>query len=424
MSVTRAVVVAATVGSLFAASPLTTASATPSHPVGPLTVAVYGDSPYGVSAYAPANQAADTTEYEKSPAFIGTINADPSVSEVIHVGDVHSGKQFCTEEYDNQIASLWQDFNDPLVYTPGDNEWTDCHKVSSVTSPGEGGGFYSGSTLYYIAATGLTTDPTQCVDYRCGNPVDNLALIRQTFFSQPGHTLGSGSLGVVSQAAAYDPSFPTDAQYVENVMWAQTDVVFVTINVPGGSNNDADVWYKAPAATQAQIDERLNRTGADIRWLDAAFAVAQANHAKGVVITDQADMWDLDGKTPSHLTNYDPIISEIAAKTLEFRRPVLMFNGDSHLYRSDNPMSQYAPCTGEIDPATGQSVCLHDPKGSAWYEHQSLNLNVPNFHRVVVHGSTTPLEWLKLTIDPDANYQTTGTTFGPFSWQRKPQPQL
>jgi hypothetical protein len=138
MSVTRAVVVAATVGSLFAASPLTTASATPSHPVGPLTVAVYGDSPYGVSAYAPANQAADTTEYEKSPAFIGTMNADPSVSEVIHVGDVHSGKQFCTEEYDNQIASLWQDFNDPLVYTPGDNEWTDCHKVSSVTSPGEG----------------------------------------------------------------------------------------------------------------------------------------------------------------------------------------------------------------------------------------------------------------------------------------------
>jgi len=25
---------------------------------------------------------------------------------------------------------------------------------------------------------------------------------------------------------------------------------------------------------------------------------------------------------------------------------------------------------------------------------------VPNFHRIVVHGSTFPLEWLKLTIDP------------------------
>jgi hypothetical protein len=114
-------------------------------------------------------------------------------------------------------------------------------------------------------------------------------------------------------------------------------------------------------------------------------------------------MWDLDGKTPSHLTNYNSIISEIAVKTTEFGRPVLLFNGDSHLYRSDNPMSRAAPCTGENDPATGQSVCAHDPSNSAWYEHQSLNLNVPNFHRVVVHGSTTPLEWLKLTVDPNAH---------------------
>jgi hypothetical protein len=53
----------------------------------------------------------------------------------------------------------------------------------------------------------------------------------------------------VSQATAHDPNYPTDAQYVENVMWAQKDIVFVTINVPGGSNNDADPWYKVPTAT-------------------------------------------------------------------------------------------------------------------------------------------------------------------------------
>ena len=114
----------------------------------------------------------------------------------------------------------------------------------------------------------------------------------------------------------------------------------------------------------------------------------------------------------------------IASLTLQFRRPVLMFNGDSHLYRSDNPMSQNAPCTGETDPATGANVCDHDPNGSAWYSHQDLDLSVPNFHRVVVHGSTFPLEWLKLTVDPNANYPTTATTFGPFSWQRMAQPQL
>jgi hypothetical protein len=50
--------------------------------------------------------------------------------------------------------------------------------------------------------------------------------------------------------------------------------------------------------------------------------------------------------------------------------------------------------------------------------------DVPKIHRVVVHGSTQPLEWLKLTIDPDAHYKTTATTFGRLAWQRMPQPQL
>ena len=246
----------AVAGLAAAAVPAGSALASPAGSGGPLTVAVYGDSPYGLAAYPPGGQSGDTAELQKSPAFIGTINADPSVSEVIHVGDIHSGKDFCTEAYDNQIASLWQQFGKPVVYTPGDNEWSDCHKATSVAKPGEGGGFYSSGVLNYIGTSGLTTDPSMCVDYHCGNPIDNLAKIRQLFFSQPGHTLGSGTLNVVSQATAYDRHHPTDAQYVENVMWSQRDIMFVTINAPGGSNNDADVWYGAPAATQAQADER------------------------------------------------------------------------------------------------------------------------------------------------------------------------
>jgi hypothetical protein len=411
----------AAVGILLGVAPVTTASAASG---GPLTLAVYGDSPYGRSEYVPGGQSADNVEYQKSPAFIDTINAEASVSEVIHVGDIHSGKDFCTEAYDTQIATLWQSFQKPVVYTPGDNEWADCHKATSVSVPNEGGGFFSSGVLKFIGVSGLTTDSAQCVDYKCGDPIENLAKVRELFFAHPGYTLGSGTLSVVSQATAYDANFPTDRDYVENVMWAQNDIVFVTINVPGGSNNDADVWYKGASATQAQTDERSNRTGADIRWLDAAFAVASGVHAKGVVIVAQADMWDLDGKPASHLTNYESIIGEVAAMTTGFGRPVLMFNGDSHLYRSDNPMSRTALCVGEIDPATGASVCAHDPSNSAWYEHQGLNLNVPNFHRVVVHGSTTPLEWLELTIDPNVKYKTTDTTFGPFKWQRMPQPQL
>jgi hypothetical protein len=430
--------------------PAVAASAAAKPSAGPLTLAVYGDSPYGNTPWAPGNIAANRWQQDETAAFIDTINQDSSVSEVIHVGDVHSGKQACTSGYDDEIAALWQGFQKPLAYTPGDNEWTDCHKATSLTKPGEFGGFFTSSPSFtginYIADSALTTDPTTvpCYDYQCGNPVENLALVRNLFFAHPGQTLGSGTLSVTSQANAYDPAHPTDAQYVENVMWAQRDVVFVNINVPGGSNNDADPWYGIPATDSptwsseltAQVDqlrtaqntERANRTDADIRWLDAAFALANSSHAKGVVISTQADMWDLDGKTPLHLANYEPIIAEIAANTTAFGRPVLLFNGDSHLYRSDNPMQQTAPCVGENDPATGQSVCTHDPNNSAWYNHAGMQLNVANFHRVVVHGDNydpvLALEWLKLTVDPNANNKTTSTSFGPFSWEREPQPQL
>ena len=44
--------------------------------------------------------------------------------------------------------------------------------------------------------------------------------------------------------------------------------------------------------------------------------------------------------------------------------------------------------------------------------------DVPNFHRVVVHGSTLPLEWLKLTVDPSAHAANGPDAFGPFSWTR------
>jgi hypothetical protein len=49
---------------------------------------------------------------------------------------------------------------------------------------------------------------------------------------------------------------------------------------------------------------------------------------------------------------------------------------------------------------------------------------VPNFHRIVVHGSTFPLEWLKLAIDPRSAWENiaTPTSWGPFSWQRETQP--
>lgn len=346
-----------------------------------MTLAMYGDAPYGVTP-------TDTSEFLATPAFIASINADPDVDLVLHLGDIHSGKQYCTEAYDHAVFDLWKAFQDPLIYTPGDNEWSDCHKAA------EGGGTYNAATgqiSYVLDANG---NP---VDYANGDPVANLDLVRSIFFAKPGRSLGQHHMHVRSQAQHYDHHHPTDSDYVENVMWEDSDILFVTVNLPGGSNNDNDVWYGAPTQSAAQVDEIAERTGAGLRWLDAAFAQAKQHHAKAVLIGLQADMWDAE-KGAAHQAAYEPFVASIASHTLAFGKPVLLANGDSHVYLSDNPLSASDPLN---------------------YMHPGYN--VPNFHRIVVHGSTVPLEWLRVTIDPHANAPQSANAFGPFSWARVTQ---
>lgn len=371
------------------------------HSQGVKTIAVFGDSPYGTTP-------TDNSEFLATPAFIDSINADRDVSLVLHVGDIHSGKQYCTEDYDRSIYDMWMAFQHPLVYTPGDNEWTDCHKSK------EGGGSYNPSTGQIDYKLDASGNP---IDYAGGNPVANLDLVRSIFFANPGYAIADHKR-LFSQSQVNDRHHPGDAKYVENVMWQQSKVLFVTVNIPGGSNNDDDNWYGAPTKTDAQTTEIAERTGADLRWLDAAFARAKADGAQALVIQTQADMWDLDGNEPSHIANYQAFIQKIASETKEFGKPVLLLNGDSHVYRSDNPLVQGAPCVTESAvPGSPDVACADDA-----YMHQSPNqtvaVNVPNFHRVVVHGSTFPLEWLKLTINPRANAANGSNAFGPFSWQR------
>jgi hypothetical protein len=371
--VVGAAVTAALLTAAFSAGPA--AAGPPPKPHAPLTIAVYGDSPYGTSP-------TDTAEFNRTPQLVQSINSDPDVSLVMHVGDIHSGSQYCTEAYDRSIYDLWTMFADPLVYTPGDNEWSDCHKVK------EGGGTYNpttGGINYVLDANGNQ------VDYAGGDPIANLALVRSIFFPQPGVTLGVHKRDVLSQGVL------EHNQFVENVLWARSRIVFVTINLPGGSNNDNAIWYGAPAQSDAQQTEVSERTAADLRWLDAAFAVARANHAAGVVIGTQADMWDPENGA-ANLTQYEPLIQRIASLTTSFGKPVLLFNGDSHVYRSDNPLSASDPLNA-----------LHP------------GYDVQNFHRVVVHGSTFPLEWLRLSIDPNAS-GSSPNAFGPFSWQEQQLP--
>jgi hypothetical protein len=76
---------------------------------------------------------------DNAELLLDSVNADREVSLVIHVGDIHSGSMACTSAgilppvstsdpgWNQGIFRKFQQFKVPVVYTPGDNEWTDCH---------------------------------------------------------------------------------------------------------------------------------------------------------------------------------------------------------------------------------------------------------------------------------------------------------
>ena len=87
-------------------------------------LAVIGDTPYGDEQVA------------QFPSLVDDINGDPKVDVVAHLGDIKTGGSLCTDDYFAQIATQFDAFKDPLVFTPGDNEWTDCHfKIAGRHEP-------------------------------------------------------------------------------------------------------------------------------------------------------------------------------------------------------------------------------------------------------------------------------------------------
>jgi hypothetical protein len=293
------------------------------------TLAVIGDTPYGPIKLA------------EFPSLIAKINADPQVRLVAHLGDIKAGKNsLCTNEYFSMIRGFFDTFEDPFVYTPGDNEWTDCHSS-------KGNGSYT--------------------------PTERLQKVREDFFPQPGHTLGINSVGVATEARD-----PQNSAYVENTMFKRAGVVFAAVNIPG-SNNDLAAWGAVPSDASnypSQADEFAARAVANRAWIAKAFATAEKTHAKGVVLLFQADMWDPAEPT---LTGFNDLVQQIGALAQEFGKPVLLLEGDSHKFNVDNPYSA--------------SSSLHGL-------HPSTPL-VGNITRIVVEGSDAGrTEYLRLKVDP------------------------
>ncbi|MFD2078261.1 Calcineurin-like phosphoesterase [Actinopolymorpha cephalotaxi] len=285
--------------------------------------AVIGDIPYG------AAQIADF------PNVIDQINADRDVRMVDHLGDIKDGSSLCTDDYFALIRSDFDRFADPLVYTPGDNEWTDCHRPSN--------GSY--------------------------NPLERLTAVRGTFFSQPGRTLGRHPVAVRSQAAQ---------GYPENVRYTRAGVTFAAVHIVGSDNSLAP-WTGNTAPTVEQRAEVQGRTAADVRLIRDTFAQAHTEKAKAVVLLTQADMFD-PGATepdPAGFGAFTPIVDVIAEQAAAFHGPVYLFNGDSHVYNSDQPLAA----------------------GSRWLSFYGVSAPVPNLRRITVDGSTGVNDWLKVTVD-------------------------
>jgi len=244
----------------------------------PLTVAVIGDVPYGIAQEASVGRLVDA------------INDDPKVRLALHLGDIKSGSTTCTDERFVAALATFESFKDPVAYTPGDNEWTDCHRVNN--------GQY--------------------------NPLERLAAVRATFFAEPNSLLGGRRATVEHQA-----------DFVENVRWIESRVAFATLHVVG-SNNGLDPWtgigHSAPTAAQtAEVNARI---AAAVAWVDETFDAAEERDLQGVVLAMQADTWD-----PLPSSAQQTIVDRIAARTAAFDGQVLLLQGDSHTYVADNPLA-------------------------------------------------------------------------------------
>jgi hypothetical protein len=261
----------------------------------PFTFAAFGDMPYCLPT-APQDCAGEEGRVAR---LVTAINeARPAFS--IFVGDTKGGSDVCT---DAKVLGpfAWMSLsNAPLVYTPGDNEWTDCWQ--------DRGGRY--------------------------DPLERLALIRTRFFADA-NSLGRQRMPLVRQADA-DPAHGT---FVENARWMRNGVLFATLHVVGSNNNRPTEpgerpSIQPPAGAAAEFGAR---NAANLAWLQASFAEAARTDARAVVLAIQADLFYVQRCGQGYDSGIRETREAIGRAAAAFGRPVLLINGDSHFWIQDRP---------------------------------------------------------------------------------------
>jgi hypothetical protein len=178
-----------------------------------------------------------------------------------------------------------------LVYSPGDNEWTDCHRLLA--------GAY--------------------------DPLERLEALRTVFFSS-NQSLGKNTMRLQRQADL-DPKY---SKYVENAYWIKNNYLFVNIHIPGSNNNNE--------GTESAIKEYQDRNQANQAWIEQAFNLATQKNYNGIIFAYQADMFYKPSQLTSGDSGYRDTLESLISKSEIFNKPVLLIHGDSHRLKIDQPL--------------------------------------------------------------------------------------
>lgn len=238
----------------------------------PLRFAIIGDTPYTPS------------ERAEFPRMLNAIGQQPMVF-VAHIGDIKGGQQRCDDGLYQDRYRLFDASRIPFVYVPGDNEWTDCDRVSN-------GGY---------------------------DPLERLTLLRRTFWPTP-QTLGQQRFDVERQAGPYP----------EHLRFRQGDALFITLNLPGGNNN----W----GLTDTPSAEYLQRNPYVLSWLRAAFALARAENRSAVVLLFQANPGFKHFSQGLPHRYYADFLNALRDETEHFPGRVIAVHGDTHQAHVDQPL--------------------------------------------------------------------------------------
>ena len=264
----------------------------------PYAIGLWGDLPYS-----PAQEQIGV------PNLIADMNAQ-RLAFSVHDGDLKQGSgSLCDVALYQRSLDYFNALEAPAMFTPGDNDWTDCDRASN-------GGYSSLERL----------------DYE-----------RFIFFSTP-YSMGQRQMPQDVQTAVLCLGFSrTLVPCVENRRWAVRGVTYATMNIQGSCNNLCDDF--------PDPQEHAARNQAVIQWMQQTFARAIADGAAAVMLISQANPgWDQSDPTRAPVRNprtlvetdanpdgFREFLLALRAEVIRFRRPVAYVHGDSHYFRVDKP---------------------------------------------------------------------------------------